>query len=1166
MQCHVTNPIEHTVVSTRQRSRRHAVGKIKLGGGIWGCALLLLALFLSPALHAQQYLGTITGAVNDNTGAKIPNAKVTVTEAATNSVTETVTNESGVFTIPFMDPGTYTVKVSANGFTSQVMNGIILEASGNKQLDFILAVGSVNESVSVSAQTQMLETGSANLGDTLAAKEVAELPNIGRNPFILSTLSAGIYTDAFAQRKASQFTQPYSGVAVQLSTNGIGGHDKITIDGIPDDPPERQSGANYTGFVPSPEAVQEVKTQTALYDAQYGHSAGTVLNTVLKTGTNQIHGSAYYVFQNTYLNANTAERARQKLNRANDQWNQPGFVLDGPVYIPKVYNGRDKTFFTVAYERIQNNSPQQNSGRVPTDAERSGDFSALQSVLGITIYDPLTYDSSNNRTAFAGNIIPASRINPVAKNLLNFIPKANATGTSSGLMNNWVADSNTTTKDHYYSFTTRIDHNIGTKDRISGTYLQARRKQEYAIQGYPNAVGSPGYIHNRDNTGGSGDWVHVFSPTLVLDSRIGVIYHPFGLQYYGHNYDLGSLGFSSTLTSSVPVPTFPGASFSDSYAGLSVGNGQFSESTIGSYSELLSKTFGAHNLRVGFEFQVLRYNLNNPTSNLGTFSFNRGFTQKNTVNGDSTSGDPVASFLLGYPSSATESTNVSNAYQQVYYAGFVQDDWRLTPKLTLNYGLRWDYESPMSERNNQQNAGFCFTCASPLQATGLNLTGGLLFTNSSHRNPYKQDFDNWQPRVGVAYQLTPKVVMRAGFGKIYFQTTDFGQTNGFSTTTSYVSSLDSKTPANSLTNPYPNGFNAPSGRSQGLATLAGSSISFTDVNHIVPHVYQTSANVQTQLPGDWILEIGYVGTFGRDIEVGKNINALPAKYFSLGTTYLQTKVANPMYGVLPSTSSLGASTIQNQYLLVPYPQFGSITENNISKGTVGYNAMQNRLTKKLGHGLTVHANFTWAKIMNKTVYVNSQDDNLTRFEDAQPNKLFSFAATYQIPTPFESNSIARQIFGGWQVNDVLRMQNGALLNNPSGAIALRSAKLAHQTYDRMFNTCYLDTSGNRKNCASSTEQPAYQQMATFALSNVSSSTTMNGVRNMVSPIMDLSMFKKITLHERYNFEIRGEFFNVFNTVNFGGPTVSLTSTANAYVNRTQANDPRIGQLTARINF
>jgi hypothetical protein len=378
-----------------------------------------------------------------------------------------------------------------------------------------------------------------------------------------------------------------------------------------------------------------------------------------------------------------------------------------------------------------------------------------------------------------------------------------------------------------------------------------------------------------------------------------------------------------------------------------------------------------------------------------------------------------------------------------------------------------------------------------------------------------------------------------------------------------------------LTSPYPSGFNTPSGRSSGLATLAGSGFTFTDVNHVVPSVYQTSYNVQTQLPGNWVLEIGYVGAFGRDLEVSKNINALPSKYFSLGSTYLQTKVSNPMYGVLPANSSLGAATIQNQYLLVPYPQFGSITESNMSQGKVNYNAMQNRLTKKMGHGLTVHANFTWSKVLAQNTYVNDQDAAPTRYEDSQPSKIFNFAATYSIPTAFASNRIARTVLGGWQLNDVMRWMNGEMLTNPSGAISLASPHIANPTYNREFNTCYLDVNGNRvmqktangPGCLSATDTPAFKVLPSFTLTNVSTNTTMNGVRAQVSPLMDLSMFKKITLHERYSFEIRGEFFNVLNTVNFTKATSSsLTSTTFGIVTHTQANDPRIGQLTARINF
>lgn len=344
--------------------------------------LFALCLGVLP-LQAQQYLANITGNVSDPTGAKIANAQVTATNTTTRFATKSVTNGSGGYSIPFLNPGTYTLTVTAQGFQTESRTDVLLTAGANQQADFALQVGGATDKVVVTADTELLDTGSANLGTTLGTKEVTDLPNVGRNPYVLSTLAAGVTTGAYMQSKASGFTNPFSGTAVQIVSDGSSGHNRLTLDGIPNDPAERLSGASYTGFVPSPEAVQEVKTQTSLYDAQYGHGNGTVLNTVLRSGSNQYHGSAYFVFRNTYLDANTHERVPNQngavnpaspTHRVNDQWSQPGFVFDGPLSIPHLYNGHGKTFFMVAYERIQLHQPVTYSSLLPTAAERGEIF------------------------------------------------------------------------------------------------------------------------------------------------------------------------------------------------------------------------------------------------------------------------------------------------------------------------------------------------------------------------------------------------------------------------------------------------------------------------------------------------------------------------------------------------------------------------------------------------------------------------------------------------------------------------------------------------------------------------------------------------------------------------------------------------------------------------
>jgi Carboxypeptidase regulatory-like domain len=683
--------------------------------------ILMVLLFAGSISYAQRYLGSIQGEVTDATGAKIGGATVTAEEGDTHFKTTATTNSDGVYSFPSLNPGTYKVTSGAQNFGAMTRTGVVLTAGQSQNVDFELKPGAAVETVDVSSENVLLDTGSANIATTLSTQEVTDLPNLGRNPFVLATLAAGVVdTGAYFTGKASGFTNPFSGVAVQITSEGNGGHNRLTIDGIPDDPAERFSGASYTGFVPSPEAVQEVKIQTSAFDAEVGHGNGTVTNTVIRSGSSKPHGAAYYVFQDTYLNANTYEKVPNQNNpnvalrtpRNNDQLSQTGFVFDGPVYIPKVYNGRDKTSFLVAFERFASHQAINYSTRVPTAAERGGDFSALCNTFdstgfctsGIQLYQPNSpVDAVNNRTAFFPNNNITSAINQSGVALITYLPLPNVPGAAlTGP--NYIA-TQTSYPSTYPSFIVRIDQVLGAKNKLNAIFFRSGLTQNYPLEGFPKGFGpltsATGYGYNvyRNNRGGSLDDVHQFSSSMVLDSRLGLVFHPFGLAYPGNiGYDLSALGISST---GLPYTSFPGESASDGYAGLAPGaGGQVSEDTTGSLEEILTKTFGHHTIRFGFEGNLIRYNVQNPQSGFGAFGFDRRFTQKNSVNAgigsDPNSGDPIASLLLGDFSTASYNITPAYALQQIYAAPFVQDDWRLSSKLTLNLGIRYDYESPFT--------------------------------------------------------------------------------------------------------------------------------------------------------------------------------------------------------------------------------------------------------------------------------------------------------------------------------------------------------------------------------------------------------------------------------------------------------------------------------------
>jgi hypothetical protein len=1161
--------------------------------------LFAAALALTLPAPAQRYLGGIQGDVTDPSGAKIPGAAVTAEETSTHYKTTSISNGSGSYDFPALNPGTYRVSITAATFKTETREQVILTAGQVAVVDFQLTAGAVSETINVTASNTLLDAGSANIATTLSTKEVTDLPNEGRNPFVMATLAAGVTTGAYMQSKSSQFTQPFSGVAVQITSDGNGGHNRLTIDGIPDDPAERFSGASYTGFVPSPEAVQEVKVQTSIYDAQIGHGNGTVTNTVIRSGNNGLHGAAYYAFQNTYLNANTYEKVPNQngalnpaspTHRNNDQLSQTGLVIDGPVVIPKLYNGRDKTFFLFAFERYASHTAINYSTRVPSAAERAGDFSALCTggfntaglcTAGVQLYDPNSpLDANNNRTVYFPNNNIASRITAAGADLLTYVPQPNVAGAAITSSANYIS-TQTSYPSTYPSFIGRFDQAIGSKDKINAIGFRSGLTQNYPLQGFPKGIGPTGYGYNvyRNNRGGSIDEVHQFSSSMVLDSRLGVVFHPFGLTYPGSsNFNLSTIGITND---SLPYSTFPGFTASDSYVGLAPGAaGQISEDLTGSLEEILTKTFGQHTVRFGFEGNLIRYNVQNPQSGFGAFAFDRRFTQKNSVTvnvgSDASSGDPIASLLLGDFSSASYNNSAAYALQQIYTAPFVQDDWRATSKLTLNLGVRWDYESPFTERYNKQVSNFCTTCASPLQASvpTLTLNGGLQFTSPADRYPYPRDLNNFQPRIGAAYQATPTTVARAGFGIIYFNTLETPIGTGFSQTTSY-NNYTTSAPTNTLANPFPSGVAAPTGSSLGLATALGQSVTFIDPHHVQPKSAQYSASVQQQFPGTLALQIAYVGARPTRLEVNHNINVLPQSYYNQGSaevTYLNTAVTNPMAGKFTGTTSLNNATIAQNLLLLPYPEFGSVTEDYSSIGSAPYNSLQVQVTRPMRNHFSLQGNFTWSKTMDRNGYFNDYGANpqLYSVQDPSSTLVGNIFGSYQFPTFASKNYVEHLFLGGWQLNSVLRAQNGGLISTPGSVDIIGDPHQATSTYTRYFNTCYENSAGtpvqstaSAPACDNLSPIPAFRQRLAYTAQN--NSNVLN-IRQRVHPLLDASMFKVFAIKEGVSFEIRGEFFNVLNTPTFGGPNTSIGNSAYGTVTLTQANDARIGQLTGRLNF
>jgi hypothetical protein len=1169
-----------------------------LGMNLLGLAFA--SAFLPVVASAQEFRATVTGTVADASGAKIPGANIEIKNLSTGVSVSTLTTGEGTYTTPFLAPGRYSVTATVSGFKTETKTNVELNVSDRQQIDFTLQIGGVSEQVTVEASGQQIESANADLGQSIGATATAELPLLGRNPFQLTTLASGVQHNVST---ASRSDRPFdNGGMDSYNINGSRAQtNEFLLDGTPNTSSEGFGSPNNLTFAPPPDAVSESKVQTSTYDAQYGRTGGGTVNVGLKSGTNKFHANLYDYWRNTVLNANTFDGNLSGQGKVPFHWNEPGVEVEGPLYIPKLYDGRNRTFFMYNWEDIRDSVPYSQTYTVATAAERNGDFSGLLNSTGqrVTIYDPLSTVATTvngvttySRTPFAGNIIPQNRINRVSRNMLAYLPLPNVPGNGFGQNN--FSDPSNTRSDKYDIHSFRFDHAFNEQNKLFVDILRSNRHEVNDTAGFVGAA-SPLYLHWRTNTGVIADVTSILSPTTVLDSRVSFNRHAFAIARHASGFDPTQLGFSPSFASQLATPSFPymnvGSYYSNvNFAGFGYTGSQYTYTNTISWSETLSKTLNAHSVRVGFNFRNIRNNVNSPTSSAGTFAFNNSYTQANPVQPSNTSGDAFAAFLLGAPASGSVPINTSFAYQSLYYAGFFQDDWRVNSRLTLNLGVRWDYESPISERYNRQNAGFDMSALSPLQVPGFRTVyGGLLFTgnSASNRLPFRRDLNNWQPRFGLAYKITSSTVFRGGYGITYLPTIDIGQNNGYSTTTSFVSSANNAglVPLNYLDNPYPSGILQPVGSSLGLATQLGQSVTYSNPNRKIPYVHQFSAQIQQQVPWQILLSAGYAGSRSEALQAAKQINVVPASALSLGNGLLAS-VPNPFFGRLSGTLNTPNTTVQQ--LLLPFPQFLTVTGLNNSFGYSSYDSLQVNVDKRFSKGLYFIASYTYSKALEATTYLNNQDpfsDPARRLSNFDAPHRFTIAGGYSLPF-FKDKGLANIFLGGWQVNAMAYYQSGFPMPAPTsgggtitgtpnttgatsftgGAIStgINPAIDVTDRFSAQFNTCTISLAGARQNCSSASQPAAWRIQSPYELATLS--PFLPGIRVPRPHQVNASLFKTFSLTEAVRLQFRAEAFNITNTPWFGTPTTAINSGSFGQVAKTQTNDARSLQLALRLSF
>jgi hypothetical protein len=620
----------------------------------------------------------------------------------------------------------------------------------------------------------------------------------------------------------------------------------------------------------------------------------------------------------------------------------------------------------------------------------------------------------------------------------------------------------------------------------------------------------------------------------------------------------------------------------DSYGFLGSNTFLFEPTNVFSLAPNVALIRGRHTVKIGLDYRVSRFTEQRPDFAASRLNFDRGFTRQNYLVQDAVSGNAIASMLLGYPVSGLIDNNVFPYYQTQYAAPWIQDDFKVTRKLTLNLGLRWDMNFAPTERFNRANRGFFADAVNPIservnktQFPGFQVRGGIGFAgvNGQPRTPFVNDLRTVQPRIGAAYQLSTKTVLRGGFGMFYTSPISRGFTNGFSIQTPYVSSIDAgRTPANNVSNPFPQGVLQPPGSSLGLQTFLGQSPSFTDPLFRTPYVRQFSFGVQRQLPWGMTLDASYVGSRTMKAAVSRPYNELPVEALALGASVLNQSVPNPFAGLI-NAGGLGAATIPRQQLLRPFPQFASFNMADRNEGRIWYNSLQVLVEKRYSHGLTFLAAYTLSKNIEAMSYLNGQDAAPTRTLTAwdTPHRL-TIAPIYELPfgpgrALFNTqNKFWSRVAGGWQTVVTSTFQSGTPMSIPGDVYLLGDPRLANPTWDRLFKTGVIDVNGTVRNVLPG-EQPVFQVRPPFTLRTTP--LRYGNLRNQWGRTYDFSILKTVKFTERVKSQFRVEAFNVLNTAIFSAnPNLTPTSVnfGKIFRDNGQSNSPRIVQLGFRLEY
>ncbi|HEV3215253.1 MAG TPA: carboxypeptidase-like regulatory domain-containing protein [Vicinamibacterales bacterium] len=1149
----------------------------------WCLAVLLAS---AAAAFGQNYLGGVRGLVRDNQGV-VPGAEITLMNEATTTTRVEQANEVGEYSFANVLPGTYTIKAALAGFKTEERKGLQVGTQQTVAVDFTLSVGELSEQVTVVGGAPLVERLTPTVATSLDSKFLEELPIFGRNTFYAAVAAPNVIQSGDPQFVRMQDQSGSSQISIGGGPRRGNGY---LLEGVP-----ITDLLNRATWIPGIEAVQDLKVQVKTYDAEMGRAAGGIFNTSAKSGSNAFNGSAVLINKPMWGVGNLYFAQKAGLPKPPQYYYDWAGSFGGPLV-------KNKTFFWATTEGYLQESTRNNVLTLPTATERLGDFSQAVNSAGqpIVIYDPLTTRPDPARPGqfirdpFPGNVIPSYRLNPVAVAMMQGLPIP-ANGTQ--------YNANATLNDgpqRQYSF--KLDQRWSDKWTTTGMYARQHTREPGStfLGAYGTVAGDPAATKNDR-------WINfisvnnIFIPnnTTTVAVRYGFNqFHDFGQNEYGIATDAASLGLPGSYVSGLTYNTFPRITINGYGGSPTLGYQGPSQVTYISHNAnaTVSKFMGHHTMKLGAEYRRIGADVLVFGDSAGNFTFNSGFTQgPNPNTASSTAGDGFASFLLGFPASGDIQVATPGHYYINYAAAYVQDEFRATPKITLNYGLRYESEGGLHESNNHFTVGFDQSAPFPVQVPGMNLKGGLMYAGINGYPNYQGHpiHDQFAPRGGIAWSLTDNQVIRSGYGFYWVPEQFNGVTEavigarGYTATTSFLSSNDGGlTPVGTLSNPFVT-FQKPLGNSLGLATGAGGTVDYIDQNAKPGYVQQYSVDYQLELPARNVITVGYQGsrserlTLGGTADATVNINQLDPSYLALGTA-LQQAVPNPFYGN-PAFGNFSVSpTIPRGQLLRPFPEFGDVLAHRANLGKARYNALVIKWDRRLGTwGAAV--NYTYSRLMdNQFGETNSFSSRQNGTSAGQPldstnlDREYSYSlldvphrlnVNVSMVLPFGeghrwlTSGLANSIFGGWSVTVGGRYQNGFPLaifqaSNNSGLFGSTQRPNIVPGVNPAAPGGWESRLGQWLNPAAWSAAPA------FTLGNAP--RTDPRVRTPGQATTDVNIQKSVRLGNK-TFGLRADILNLFDQPLFTNVVTQFGVSNFGQVNQV-GGYPRSLQLSARLNW